>query len=50
MLDLQGKVLKEGSIENNQTTINTSKFAKGLYFIELSNKNATLIRKIQIVH
>ena len=48
IFDIHGKTIKKKILKNsnNKITINTSKIAQGMYFLELKNYKTSLVSKI----
>ena len=44
--DLQGKLVVNNRVTNNQTTIDISKFPRGLYFLKFENGHDTVTQKL----
>ena len=50
VIDLQGKEITMGTLNNKQAVVNTSNLPNGSYIIQLQGENTQFVRKIQIVH
>lgn len=46
--DISGKLIYKAAIENNETTVNTTGFSKGVYIVELSDGNYIFRKKLII--
>ena len=46
LYDIQGKVIMQKKIKESNTVINVSAFPKGVFILEVKNKNVTENRKI----
>lgn len=46
IIDINGRLIKNGQIENGKTEINLSWLQNGMYFIKVNNKNSTLVKEI----
>ena len=45
ILNIEGQILKSISATENNTTIDISCFAKGMYFVKVKNKNGVVVKK-----
>jgi Secretion system C-terminal sorting domain len=49
VFDVLGKIVFKSEPLNNQSTINSSQFAKGIYFVQITDENKNVVnRKIVI--
>jgi hypothetical protein len=48
--DVFGNIIKQQKIVNDKTTINISDLKEGIYFIQLSNINAPIMKKLIVQH
>ena len=46
LLDLNGKVLLTEKSNSNKTILQTSQISPGIYFLKLSNKEFTVVKKV----
>jgi hypothetical protein len=48
IIDILGNRLFKSNINNNNAIIDMSKYSMGVYFIEISNNNNRLLRKVVV--
>ena len=47
--DIKGSILYAETLQSNQKQLNTSSFAKGMYFITITTKNGAFVVKKLII-
>lgn len=49
LINLNGQVLSQTVLDNNENTINTAGLSNGIYFLRIETSNGVFMRKIQIL-